>query len=53
MCGVPFHAAEGYLAKLVKLGESVVICEQIGDQPPAKGASRAGGGAHRHAGHAD
>ena len=27
MAGIPFHAAEGYLAKLVKLGESVVICE--------------------------
>jgi len=31
MAGVPFHAAEQYLAKLVKLGESVVICEQIGE----------------------
>ena len=28
MCGIPFHSLEGYLAKLVKLGESVVICEQ-------------------------
>ncbi|MCP5268678.1 MAG: DNA mismatch repair protein MutS [Zoogloeaceae bacterium] len=37
MCGVPFHAAEGYLAKLVKLGESVVICEQIGDPATSKG----------------
>jgi DNA mismatch repair protein MutS len=31
MAGVPFHAAENYIAKLVKLGESVVICEQIGE----------------------
>src|SRR5690606_26084905 len=31
MAGIPFHSAEGYLARLVKLGESVVICEQIGD----------------------
>lgn len=31
MAGIPFHSVEGYLAKLVKLGESVVICEQIGD----------------------
>lgn len=31
MAGVPFHAVEQYLAKLVKLGESVVICEQIGE----------------------
>jgi DNA mismatch repair protein MutS len=36
MC-VPYHSLEGYLVKLVKLGESVVICEQIGDPPPAKG----------------
>ncbi len=36
MAGVPFHAAENYLAKLVKMGESVVICEQVGD-PNAKG----------------
>ena len=31
MAGIPFHAAEGYLARLVNLGESVVICEQTGD----------------------
>ncbi|MDR7377442.1 DNA mismatch repair protein MutS [Rhodoferax ferrireducens] len=31
MCGVPFHAMEGYLAKLIKLGESVAICEQVGE----------------------
>ena len=31
MAGVPFHALEPYLARLVKLGESVVICEQIGE----------------------
>lgn len=37
MCGVPFHSLEGYLAKLVKLGESVVICEQIGDPATSKG----------------
>ncbi|MGB0663565.1 MAG: DNA mismatch repair protein MutS [Pontibacterium sp.] len=37
MAGVPFHAAEGYIAKLVKLGESVVICEQIGDPATSKG----------------
>ena len=32
MCGVPFHAADNYLAKLIKGGVSVAICEQIGDQ---------------------
>jgi len=31
MAGVPFHAVEQYLAKLVKLGESAVICEQVGE----------------------
>jgi DNA mismatch repair protein MutS len=37
MAGVPFHAVEGYLAKLMKLGESVAICEQIGDPATSKG----------------
>lgn len=37
MAGVPFHSVEGYLAKLVKLGESVVICEQVGDPATSKG----------------
>ncbi|MCA1852391.1 MAG: DNA mismatch repair protein MutS, partial [Beggiatoa sp.] len=37
MAGVPAHAVEGYLARLVKLGEPVVICEQAGDAGIAKG----------------
>jgi len=37
MAGVPVHAYEGYLARLVALGESVAICEQIGDPAQAKG----------------
>ena len=37
MAGVPVHAVEQYLAKLVKLGESVAICEQIGDPATSKG----------------
>lgn len=37
MAGVPFHAVEGYLAKLVQMGESVAICEQIGDPATSKG----------------
>jgi DNA mismatch repair protein MutS len=37
MAGVPFHSADQYLAKLVKLGESVAICEQIGDPATSKG----------------
>lgn len=37
MAGVPHHSLEQYLAKLVKLGESVAICEQIGDPATSKG----------------
>jgi DNA mismatch repair protein MutS len=37
MAGVPYHAAEGYLAKLVRQGESVAICEQMGDPAKSKG----------------
>ena len=37
MCGVPFHAAENYFAKLVNQGVSVAICEQIGDPATSKG----------------
>jgi len=37
MAGVPHHAVENYLARLVQLGESVAICEQIGDPALSKG----------------
>ena len=37
MAGIPYHAAEGYLAKLLKNGESIAICEQIGDPATSKG----------------
>lgn len=37
MAGIPYHAADGYLARLVKLGVSVAICEQVGDPAFAKG----------------
>jgi DNA mismatch repair protein MutS len=37
MAGVPFHSVDQYLAKLIKLGESVAICEQIGDPATSKG----------------
>jgi DNA mismatch repair protein MutS len=37
MAGIPYHAADQYLARLVKLGESVAICEQIGDPATSKG----------------
>ena len=37
MAGIPYHAAETYLAKLVRLGISVAICEQVGDPSTSKG----------------
>jgi len=37
MCGVPYHAVEQYLSRLIKQGHSVAICEQIGDPATSKG----------------
>ena len=37
MAGVPFHSIDNYLARLIKLGESAAICEQVGDVATAKG----------------
>ncbi|QHE85385.1 DNA mismatch repair protein MutS [Hydrogenophaga sp. BPS33] len=37
MAGVPFHSVDTYLARLIKLGESVAICEQVGDPATSKG----------------
>ena len=37
MAGIPYHAAEGYLARLLRNGESIAICEQIGDPSISKG----------------
>ena len=37
MAGIPYHAADNYLSKLLKQGESVAICEQIGDPTTSKG----------------
>src|SRR5258706_4312201 len=37
MCGVPFHAVDGYIARLVKKGFRVAICEQVEDPRKAKG----------------
>ena len=37
MAGIPYHSAEGYLARLVRSGESVAICEQVGDPATSKG----------------
>ena len=41
MAGIPVHAMEQYLARLVALGESIAICEQIGDPATSKGRSSA------------
>ena len=40
MCGVPFHAADGYINRLVKKGYKVAICEQVEDPKLAKGIDR-------------
>lgn len=37
MAGIPYHAAEGYIARIVRAGESVAICEQVGDPATSKG----------------
>lgn len=37
MCGVPFFAAESYIAKLIKAGKKVAVCEQMEDPKEAKG----------------
>ncbi|MBP0048103.1 DNA mismatch repair protein MutS [Marinobacterium sp. AK62] len=37
MAGIPYHSAESYIARIVKAGESVVICEQVGDPATSKG----------------
>ncbi len=36
MCGVPYHAAEGYIGRLVKAGQRVAICDQVGEVRPGK-----------------
>jgi DNA mismatch repair protein MutS len=40
MCGVPYHAAEGYIAKLVAAGHKVAVCDQVEDPKKAKGLVR-------------
>ena len=37
MCGIPYHASEGYIGKLIKAGYKVAICEQVEDPKAAKG----------------
>ncbi len=50
MAGIPYHAVENYLARLIERGHHVAICEQVGDQP-VKGPLPARGGAGGDAGH--
>src|SRR5262249_4796347 len=40
LCGVPYHAAQGYIAKLLKVGRTVAICEQVEDPKLSKGVVR-------------
>src|SRR5437762_1868655 len=40
MCGVPYHAAQGYIAKLIKAGRRVAICDQMSEPQPGKIVSR-------------
>src|ERR1039458_7367847 len=40
MCGVPFHAAEGYISRLIQKGHRVAICDQVEDPKTAKGLVR-------------
>ena len=51
MCGVPYHAAEGYIARLIQKGYRVAICEQMEDPRSAKKLVQARNHAHRHARH--
>src|ERR1700756_717223 len=44
MAGVPYHAVDSYLARLVRKGESVAICEQLGDPATSKGPAERQGG---------
>ena len=51
MAGIPHHAAEGYLAKLVRLRVSVAICEQVGDPATSKGPGGTQGCPHSYTRH--
>ncbi|MBQ9238254.1 MAG: DNA mismatch repair protein MutS, partial [Treponema sp.] len=37
MCGIPYHAAKVYIARLLRIGKKIAICEQVGEVPRAKG----------------
>ena len=48
MCGVPFHAAETYIKRLIEKGYKVAICEQVEDPKKAKGPGKKGGDPGSH-----
>src|SRR3989304_3573823 len=50
MAGIPHHAAESYLAKLIARGYHVAICEQVGETPARRGGGARGGGGGRRGG---
>jgi DNA mismatch repair protein MutS len=50
MCGVPYHAAEGYIAKLIRRGFKVAVCEQVEDPAPGEETGTARSDSCRHAG---
>ncbi len=53
MCGVPYHAAENYIARLIQKGYRVAICDQMEDPRARQKTGEARGHPHRHARHRD
>ena len=53
MCGVPYHAAEGYIARLIQKGHRVAICDQMEDPEAGQEAGEARADARGDAGHGD
>ena len=53
LAGIPYHAVDGYVAKLIAKGYKVALCEQMSDPATTKGHRRAAGRARRDAGHGD
>ena len=51
MCGVPYHAAESYIARLIRAGHRVAVCDQMEEAGPGKEISAPRSGARGHAGH--
>ena len=53
MCGVPYHAAENYIARLIKAGHKVAICEQMEEPGPGKESSATGSCSSAYAGNGE